>query len=70
VTAFIELMVHSAIAGLSLGVAVVVDQTLGMIVFLAIIAHEGVEVFSLSTVFRLAGLGGRRYSFTSACLRR
>lgn len=56
VTAFIGLMVHSAIAGLSLGVAVVVDQTLGMIVFLAIIAHEGVEVFSLSTVFRLAGL--------------
>jgi len=56
VTAFIGLSVHSAIAGLSLGVAVVVDQTLGMIVFFAIIAHEGVELFSLSTVFRLAAL--------------
>ncbi|MDD1768415.1 MAG: ZIP family metal transporter [Methanomassiliicoccales archaeon] len=56
VTAFIGLSVHSAIAGLSLGVAVVIDQTLGMIVFFAIIAHEGVELFSLSTVFRLAGL--------------
>ncbi len=60
VTAFIGLSVHSAIAGLSLGVAVVVDQTLGMIVFLAIIAHEGVELFSLSTVFRLAAIQRRK----------
>lgn len=60
VTAFIGLSVHSAIAGLSLGVAVIVDQTLGMIVFLAIIAHEGVELFSLSTVFRLAAVQRRK----------
>lgn len=54
VAAFFGLSVHSAVAGLGLGVAVVLDEALGLVVFLAIIAHEAVELFSLSTVFRLA----------------
>ncbi len=54
-SAFVGLVVHSIIAGVGLGVAVLIEPELGVIVFLAIMAHESVELFSLSTVFRLAG---------------
>jgi len=47
-------MIHSIIAGIGLGVAVLVEPTLGVIVFAAIMAHESIELFSLSTVFKLA----------------
>jgi len=53
-TAFFGLMIHSIIAGIGLGVAVLVEPTLGVIVFAAIMAHESIELFSLSTVFKLA----------------
>jgi zinc transporter 9 len=54
-TAFIGLAVHSAMDGFALGVAVVVNQEVGIVVFLAILAHKAIDLFSLSTTFCLAG---------------
>ena len=53
-TAFVGLSVHSTMDGFALGVAVVLGQELGTIVFLAILAHKAIDVFSLTTTFRLA----------------
>ncbi|MDH7507768.1 MAG: ZIP family metal transporter [Methanomassiliicoccales archaeon] len=53
-TAFFGLLIHSLVAGIGLGIAVLVEPTLGVIVFAAIMAHESIELFSLSTVFKLA----------------
>lgn len=58
-TAFIGLSVHSVMDGFALGVAVVLGEDLGMVVFLAILAHKAIDVFSLTTTFRLAELKTR-----------
>ncbi|MDW5562510.1 MAG: ZIP family metal transporter [Methanomassiliicoccus sp.] len=58
-TAFVGLSVHSAMDGFALGVAVVLGGDLGSIVFLAILAHKAIDVFSLTTTFRLAEIKRR-----------
>ncbi len=60
VTAFVGLSVHASIAGFALGAGTVTDEAIGLIVFLAIIAHKGIEVFSLATTFRLANFSRKR----------
>ncbi len=59
-TAFVGLSVHAAVDGFLLGAAAYEDPAIGIIVFLAILAHKGIEVFSLSTTFRLAGFNWKR----------
>ncbi len=59
-TAFIGLSVHSALDGFALGVAVVVDQEIGLVVFLAVLAHKAIDLFSLSTTFCLANMPRKR----------
>ena len=59
-TAFVGLSVHSALDGFALGVAVVLNQEIGMVVFLAILVHKAIDVFSLSTTFALAEIEQRR----------
>ncbi|MBI0584252.1 MAG: ZIP family metal transporter [Methanomassiliicoccus sp.] len=59
-TAFIGLSVHSVMDGFALGVAVVLGEEIGTVVFLAILAHKAIDVFSLSTTFRLADIDKRR----------
>ncbi len=56
ITAFVGLSVHSAMDGFALGVAVVLGHDIGTVVFLAILAHKAIDVFSLSTTFRLADI--------------
>jgi zinc transporter ZupT len=58
-TAFVGLSVHSVMDGFALGVAVVLGEELGMVVFLAILAHKAIDVFSLTTTFRLAEIKRR-----------
>lgn len=52
-TALIGLSVHSLTAGFGLGVGMV-EPELGLIIFIAIVAHKATASFSLSTIFRLA----------------
>jgi solute carrier family 39 (zinc transporter), member 9 len=59
-TAFVGLSVHSVMDGFALGVAVVLGEEVGTIVFLAILAHKAIDVFSLSTTFRLADISRRQ----------
>jgi solute carrier family 39 (zinc transporter), member 9 len=59
-TAFVGLSIHSAMDGFALGVAVVLNQEIGTIVFLAILAHKAIDVFSLSTTFALAEIDKRK----------
>jgi len=59
-TAFVGLSVHSAMDGFALGVAVVLNQEIGAMVFLAILAHKAIDVFSLSTTFALADVGRKK----------
>jgi zinc transporter ZupT len=54
IVALIGLSVHSLTGGFGLGVGMV-DPELGLIIFIAIIAHKATAAFSLSTIFRLAG---------------
>ncbi len=58
--AFIGLAVHGSMAGFALGVAAMVQDDAGILVFLAIIAHKGIEVMALATTFRLADISVRR----------
>lgn len=58
-TAFVGLSVHSVMDGFALGVAVVLGSELGMVVFLAILVHKAIDVFSLTTTFRLAEIKTR-----------
>lgn len=59
-TAFVGLSVHSAMDGFALGVAVVMSQEIGTVVIMAILAHKAIDVFSLSTTFRLADIEKKR----------
>ena len=59
-TAFIGLSVHSVMDGFALGVALILGEDLGMVVFLAILAHKAIDVFSLTTTFRLAEIKRRK----------
>jgi len=59
-TAFIGLAVHGAMDGFALGVAAMVQEEIGAVVFAAILAHKGVEVLALATTFRLAEIPVRR----------
>jgi solute carrier family 39 (zinc transporter), member 9 len=59
-TAFVGLSIHSAMDGFALGVAVVLNQEIGTVVFLAILAHKAIDVFSLSTTFALAEIDKRK----------
>jgi zinc transporter ZupT len=58
-TAFVGLSIHSVMDGFALGVAVVLGEEIGTIVFLAILAHKAIDVFSLTTTFRLAEIERR-----------
>jgi len=58
-TAFIGLAVHSALDGFAIGAALVESEDIGIMVFLAILAHKAIDTFSLSTTFSLAGIGRR-----------
>ena len=51
--ALIGLSVHSLTAGFGLGVGML-EPELGLVIFIAIIAHKATAAFSLSTIFRLA----------------
>jgi zinc transporter ZupT len=53
IVALIGLSVHSITAGFGLGVGMV-DPDLGLVIFIAIIAHKATAAFSLSTIFQLA----------------
>lgn len=53
IVALIGLSVHSLTAGFGLGVGMV-EPELGLVIFIAIIAHKATAAFSLSTIFRLA----------------
>ena len=53
IVALIGLSVHSLTAGFGLGVGMV-EPELGMVIFIAIIAHKATAAFSLSTIFQLA----------------
>lgn len=53
ITAFVGLSVHSLTAGFGLGVGMA-EPELGLIIFIAIIAHKATAAFSLATIFRLA----------------
>jgi len=52
--AFVGLVVHSITAGFALGVGALSNEQLGIVMFLAIIAHKAVGAFSLATVLRLS----------------
>ena len=52
--AFMGLLVHSLTAGFALGVASLSGESLGFILFFAIIAHKAVGAFSLATILRLS----------------
>lgn len=54
IVALIGLSVHSLTAGFGLGVGMV-EPELGLVIFIAIIAHKATAAFSLSTIFQLAG---------------
>lgn len=58
--AFIGLAVHGSMAGFALGVAAMIEEDVGLMVFLAIVAHKGFEVLALATTFRLAEIPVRR----------
>jgi zinc transporter ZupT len=62
ITAMIGLSVHSLTAGFGLGVGMT-DPELGLIIFIAIIAHKATASFSLSTIFRLADFSFKRTLF-------
>lgn len=51
--ALIGLSVHSLTAGFGLGVGML-EPELGLVIFIAIIAHKATAAFSLATIFRLA----------------
>ncbi len=57
--AFTGLGIHSAVDGLALGAAIVASEynsELGAVVFIAILAHKAIDLFSLSTTFCLADI--------------
>ncbi len=53
IIALIGLSVHAITAGFVMGVGMI-EPELGLVIFIAIIAHKGIESFSLATIFRLA----------------
>jgi zinc transporter ZupT len=53
ITALVGLSVHSLAGGFALAVGLISPEV-GLIIFIAIIAHKATEAFSLSTIFRLA----------------
>ncbi len=57
--ALIGLSVHSLTAGFGLGVGML-EPELGMVIFIAIIAHKATAAFSLATIFRLAGFSVKK----------
>jgi zinc transporter ZupT len=59
ITAMIGLSVHSLTAGFGLGVGMT-NPEIGLIIFIAIIAHKATAAFSLSTIFHLADFSIRK----------
>ena len=59
IIALIGLSVHSLTAGFGLGVGMI-EPELGLIIFIAIIAHKATAAFSLATIFKLAGYSRKR----------
>lgn len=57
--ALIGLSVHSLTAGFGLGVGML-EPELGMVIFIAIIAHKATAAFSLATIFRLANFSVKK----------
>ncbi len=53
ITALVGLSVHSLAGGFALAVGML-NAEVGLVIFVAIIAHKATEAFSLSTIFRLA----------------
>lgn len=58
--AFVGLVIHSLTAGFALGVGILADPRLGLVMFLAILAHKAVASFSLATVLRLSSFSVRK----------
>jgi zinc transporter ZupT len=59
IIALIGLSVHSLTAGFGLGVGMIYPE-LGLIIFIAIIAHKATASFSLATIFKLAGFDRKK----------
>jgi len=59
IVALIGLSVHSITAGFGLGVGLV-EPELGLVIFIAIIAHKATAAFSLSTIFQLANFSRKK----------
>ncbi|MCL2295889.1 MAG: ZIP family metal transporter [Methanomassiliicoccaceae archaeon] len=68
-SAFIGLSVHGCLDGLALAAAFLIGETAGFMVLAALCIHKGVEVFSLSSTFLLAGNRKRARTYMTAfCL--
>jgi zinc and cadmium transporter len=59
ITAMVGLSVHTMAGGFGLA-AGLSNPEIGLVIFIAIIAHKGTEAFSLSTIFRLAEFSKRK----------
>ncbi|MDR0509173.1 MAG: ZIP family metal transporter [Candidatus Methanoplasma sp.] len=68
-SAFIGLSIHGCLDGLALAAAFLIGETVGFMILVALCIHKGVEVFSLSSTFLLAGNRKRsRIYMTAFCL--
>jgi ZIP family zinc transporter/zinc and cadmium transporter len=65
VSALVGLVVHSFFDGLSIGSGFVVDRTLGLLVFVAIILHKVPEGFAIASIV-LAARGSRGQALAAA----
>lgn len=59
ITALVGLSAHTLSGGFALAVGFF-DPQIGLVIFMAIIAHKATEAFSLSTMFRLAEFSRRK----------
>jgi len=68
-SAFIGLSIHACLDGLALAAAFLIGETVGFMILIALCLHKGVEVFSLSSTFMLAGKRKRSLIYMTAfCL--
>jgi len=59
-SAFVGLTIHSLTEGFGLGVGALTNPALGLVIFIAIIAHKAVGSFSLATVLRLSSFSTKK----------
>ena len=69
ISAFIGLSIHACLDGLALAAGFLIGESVGLVVLVALCLHKGVEVFSLSSTFLLAGNRKRAITYMTAfCL--